>query len=140
MVDKAKERCKGKSNIELIDMDVLDLEMNGCFDVAICSSCLQFMSDPESALGNVYRAVKPSGSVLVTLPHKKRVPDLIRQVTTAHDLRTLTTRVVVLCAWGVRGLSFWNQHELFKKLREVGFRGVAVEAESDWGFLVSAKR
>jgi SAM-dependent methyltransferase len=68
----------------------------GHFDCVILTQTLQFVDDPEAALRNVWQALAPGGTALITVPSLSRIdPDLPaadRWRFTARGLETLLVR------------------------------------------------
>jgi 2-polyprenyl-3-methyl-5-hydroxy-6-metoxy-1,4-benzoquinol methylase len=71
----AIESCKRRLPVHewrVSDITVSDLP--GGFDAAICSELLEHLDTPDAAMRRVVRAVKPGGTVVVTVPNGRVFP------------------------------------------------------------------
>lgn len=89
--------------------DLHELPLEGAtFDAVLCTEVLEHVAEPERALGEIARVLKPGGRVLVTVPF---VTELHEE---PHDHYRYTS-------WGLRGL-----------LRRAGFTDVEVVPSTGW--------
>lgn len=92
MIAAAKEVTKSygdsdRLRFELIDtIEHINLE-NASVDGLLCSSVLEYVSDPKACLAEFARVLKPGGALLVSMPNRH---SLVRQVQLAcHQLGSL---------------------------------------------------
>ncbi len=57
------------------DLCLEDTLPQGAFDVAIVTQTLQYVPDPEAAVGHLLSALRPGGCLLVTVPTLSRITD-----------------------------------------------------------------
>jgi SAM-dependent methyltransferase len=86
-----------RQNDKLDEALVGDLETyplpTDAFDVIFCRYVLEHLSDPERALANMRRALKPSGWLLLVFPNRWSLKGLVTRLT-PHSLHALGYRVV----------------------------------------------
>jgi SAM-dependent methyltransferase len=62
-----------RPNVEFAVMDAASLELESeSFDVVCAFEAIEHLADPETALAEVRRVLKPTGSLLVSTPHARR--------------------------------------------------------------------
>jgi 2-polyprenyl-3-methyl-5-hydroxy-6-metoxy-1,4-benzoquinol methylase len=61
-------------------------EPDGAFDGILCSSVLEYLAEPEAALGEFRRVTRPGGALVVTLPNARAV------IRAAHAAQLAVTR------------------------------------------------
>jgi ubiquinone/menaquinone biosynthesis C-methylase UbiE len=90
MLNKAKQNTTDydKGNIHFMKMDAQNLDFpDDMFDTVICNMSLQFFPDQEKALREMYRVLKPGGSVGILCEGKmagKEVKDVVLSVANRH--------------------------------------------------------
>lgn len=78
--DKAAK--EGLSNLKFKKMDAEDLQFeNDTFDCIICSEVLEHLLDPQKALNEMRRVVKPSGRIAITTPNPWNWNAVFRKLT-----------------------------------------------------------
>lgn len=65
LIAEARERCQDISNLSFEVSDLYTFECEVKYDIVNASRVLQWLSEPERALKQMKRAVKPGGKVLV---------------------------------------------------------------------------
>jgi ubiquinone/menaquinone biosynthesis C-methylase UbiE len=69
------------AEIEWIRSDVKNMPFEShTFDKVCCSEVIEHVLDPEAVIGELYRVVKPTGSVVITVPNEQminRVKDMV---------------------------------------------------------------
>ncbi len=84
------------ATVRFSEGDVRDLAFDdGCFDLAFIRELLQFLPDPEQALGELYRVVRPGGYACVSdtddqlhiTAGRPTVPPLARLVAAVSDIQ-----------------------------------------------------
>jgi SAM-dependent methyltransferase len=58
---------------------------DGTFDIVIASDVFEHIRDDRKALGDIYRVLKPGGSLLMTVPYNHDQPATIRRVDTSGE-------------------------------------------------------
>jgi len=73
--------------------DIQDMSMisTGSYDAAMCLEVLEHVPDPFQAAGEIFRILKPGGTVVVSVPHLSRLHDEPHDYSrfTIHGLRHL---------------------------------------------------
>lgn len=124
MLNKAEQNTvnHGTNNIHFMKMDAQNLEFpDGMFDIVICNMSLQFFPDQEKALGEMYRVLKPGGSVGILCEGKmagQEVKDVVLSVANRHPELPEFVRSVVEFHEG-----FLDLEETVGLFELVGFRG-----------------
>lgn len=59
-------------NVSLKVQDLADLAEDSSFDIVLCLSVLQYVSNANAALANLYRALRPGGKMVLYLPVNNR--------------------------------------------------------------------
>jgi SAM-dependent methyltransferase len=92
MLELARRRCAEQANVELREADARSLPVEeGRFDAALCVQVLEYVSDYQKALGELLRAVRPQGRVLVwdtdwaTVSWHSQNPDRMQRFLAAWD-------------------------------------------------------
>jgi ubiquinone/menaquinone biosynthesis C-methylase UbiE len=66
MLALAARRCEGLGNVTFHEGDAASLPVaDASFDGAVCVQVLEYVADTRAALGELYRAVRPGGRVVV---------------------------------------------------------------------------
>ena len=66
MLALAARRCAGHDNVELLEGEALALPVeDASFDAALSVQVLEYVAEPEAALAEIRRALRPGGRVLV---------------------------------------------------------------------------
>jgi arsenite methyltransferase len=120
MLELAARRCAGLEGVELRPADAVSLPVHDAsFDGALCVQVLEYVADPTVALGEMHRALRPGGRVVVW--------DIDWATVSLHALDSALTE---------RVLRAWDQHlthaslprTLGSRLRSAGFEDVRMEA------------
>ncbi|RJS81948.1 class I SAM-dependent methyltransferase [Methanophagales archaeon] len=74
-VIKVKDRAANRGlNPNCIAADALDLPfVNGSLDVIVAGEVLEHLTEPEKALNEFYRILKPKGILIVTVPNDEKI-------------------------------------------------------------------
>jgi ubiquinone/menaquinone biosynthesis C-methylase UbiE len=120
MLGLAARRCEGHGNVEFDEADATSLPVeDASFDGAVCVQVLEYVPDLRAGLGELHRALRPGGRVVVwdvdwaTVSWHSAEPERMARV-----------------------LSAWDEHlahpslprMLAPAMREAGFEQVAMEA------------
>ncbi len=66
MLALAERRCAAYDNVELLEAEAVSLPVeDASFDAALSVQVLEYVSEPEVALAELHRALRPGGRVLV---------------------------------------------------------------------------
>jgi ubiquinone/menaquinone biosynthesis C-methylase UbiE len=66
MLELARRRCAGHDNVELRSGEATALPVDsGAFDAALCVQVMEYVRDIDTALGEMRRALRPGGRVLI---------------------------------------------------------------------------
>ena len=66
MLALAARRCEGRKNVQLHEADATSLPVaDESFDGAVCVQVLEYVADVPAGLGELYRALRPGGRVVV---------------------------------------------------------------------------
>jgi ubiquinone/menaquinone biosynthesis C-methylase UbiE len=92
------------------------------FDHAICISVLQAVPNPTFTLGELWRVLKPGGTLVLLLPCKSTLPlqDVIRRRITNLSNKTLFRMAMVVvksCAERTKLARYWTPAELREMLQ-----------------------
>lgn len=58
---------------DIQNMGIID---SGAYDSAICLEVLEHVPDPQQALKEIYRILKPSGILIISVPHLSRIHNI----------------------------------------------------------------
>jgi arsenite methyltransferase len=120
MLAVAAERAQGHDNVEFLEADATSLPVaNASFERALCVQVLEYVRDVSAALGEMYRALRPGGRVVVW--------DVDWATVSWHALDPRRARRV-LAAWDKHLTHPSAPRMLASKLRETGFEDVDVDA------------
>ena len=139
MIDQARNHCQGCPNLEFVNIDIIDYRTDLFFELIICASALQFMEKPEFALRKLTQILRSSGKILISLPHRKSLSNLIAEATKCNNLSCFITRIIILIGWIFKGFEFWSEEFLKKKLFRIGFDCKTLK-QTSWGYLIIASR
>ena len=66
MLALAARRCEGRENVQFHEADATSLPVaDASFDGAVCVQVLEYVTDIPAGLGELYRALRPGGRVVV---------------------------------------------------------------------------
>ena len=92
MLALARRRCAGRDNVDFRSGNAMALPVGDAeFDAALCVQVMEYVSDSGRALGEMHRALRPGGRVLVwdvdwaTVWWYSADPDRMRRVLLAWD-------------------------------------------------------
>lgn len=70
-IERARSSYAAKSNFRFLQMDAMNLKFDdGCFDVVIAKEVIEHLPEPERAIREAYRVLKPNGRLVVTSPNR----------------------------------------------------------------------
>lgn len=70
-ISQANSQFKTRKNCQFISMDAMNLEFEDCnFDIVIAKEIIEHLPNPEKALAEAYRVLKPNGILVVTSPNR----------------------------------------------------------------------
>ena len=99
--------------IDACNMDIL----NGTYDLVISSECIEHTADPEKALTEMARVLKPGGTIIVTSPNKLWYPVLWVSIATkirkfhGHEKWLFPRKAaIILKACGIKDIHFSGCH------------------------------
>jgi ubiquinone/menaquinone biosynthesis C-methylase UbiE len=78
-LDNAKKSLQDRGEVEFVlgDAQGLDFE-DASFDVALCSELLEHVPDPRAVTKELRRILKPSGTLVVSIPDESRIKRIMR--------------------------------------------------------------
>ena len=66
MLDAARARARGQSNVEFVEGDLAQLPLNdGAFDLALLTLVLHYLPEPAAALREAARVLRPGGRLVI---------------------------------------------------------------------------
>jgi len=122
MLQLARARCAGRDPVRFLEGEATALPVESrSFDGAVCVQVLEYVSDVDTALAELYRALRPGGRAVVW--------DVDWATVSIHSRDTALTK---------RVLRAWDEHladpslprTLGARLRTAGFEDVRVEAHA----------
>ncbi len=146
MLERARERCADLTNVEFHQLELTDLStLEGSLDVAVAVNSL-VLPDPErleTALKAIHAALRPRGRFLGIVPaidsihyftmllsDRARQAGLTVAQARAHAAKHAEHELYDFAVgdFHFRGLEqhFWNPFEVRHRLRQAGFRKVAL--------------
>jgi arsenite methyltransferase len=115
MLALAADRCRGHGNAAFQEADATSLPVeDASFDGALCVQVLEYVPDLPAALGELYRALKPGGRVVVwdvdwaTLSWQSADPDRMTRVLRAWDEHLVHASLPRTLAPALRSTGFEN--------------------------------
>ncbi|MCR5215192.1 MAG: class I SAM-dependent methyltransferase [Eubacterium sp.] len=79
MLHRAKNKLSKYQNIRFRYADITELKCkDACFDKAIAANVIHLLDDPDKALSELYRVVKPGGKILIPTYLSKKTNSLER--------------------------------------------------------------
>jgi ubiquinone/menaquinone biosynthesis C-methylase UbiE len=122
MLSLAARRCEGHANIVFHEADstLLPVE-DASFDAALCVQVLEFVPEVAAGLGELYRALRPGGRVVVW--------DVDWETVSWHSADPARMQHV-LAAWDEHLAHPSLPRTLAPALRAAGFEGVEMQAHS----------
>jgi ubiquinone/menaquinone biosynthesis C-methylase UbiE len=122
MLAVAAKRAEGHSNVKFHEADATSLPVpDASFDRAVCVQVLEYVGDVPTALGEMHRALRPGGRVVVW--------DVDWATVSWHAIdRQLTRRV--LAAWDKHLTHPSLPRTLAAQLRNGGFEDVQMDAHA----------
>ncbi len=124
MIDQAIENCSnaGVTNIQFVNINALKILYDQEFDAVFSNSAIHWISDLETMYGLIYRALKPSGRMLIQTGLKE-VNTLVRAVMQIIKVKEFQPFLKNFNSpW-----RFLTVHETEKLLGEVNFKDLVVE-------------
>jgi SAM-dependent methyltransferase len=122
MLALARRRCEGHDNVTFLDGNAAAVPVDdGGFDAALCVQVMEYVPEPNGALAEIGRALRPGGRVVVwdidwaTVWWQSSDPDRMRRVLTAWDEHLVHPSL---------------PRTLGAHLRDAGFTDVAVTGHS----------
>ena len=120
MLELAARRCAGHEGVELRQADAVALPVDDAsFDAALCVQVLEYVRDPTAALGEMHRALRAGGRVVVW--------DIDWATVSLHSHDPAGTERV-LRAWDEHLVHPSLPRTLGPRLRSAGFEEVRMEA------------
>jgi ubiquinone/menaquinone biosynthesis C-methylase UbiE len=121
-LELARRRTAGRGNVALHLADATDLPVpDGAFDAALSVQVLEYVTDLDAALAELYRALRPGGRVVIW--------DVDWSTVSWHS--TDPARMArVLAAWDGHLADPSLPRTLAARLRAAGFAGVAAEGHT----------
>ena len=66
MLKKAAKKCRNYSNTTFKKADITNIKCKGgCFDKAVAGNVIHLLPEPEKALHELWRVVKPGGKIII---------------------------------------------------------------------------
>lgn len=124
MLELARQKLGTSVDLRLGDSEALPWEAN-CFDLVCCTLAFHHYPQPEQAIAEMRRVLKPGGNLLLA------------DVTLPAPLRQLTNLVLPLLSTGDRHA--YSRAEIFSLLNQAGFQGLTWKKVRFDTFLVSAR-
>jgi 2-polyprenyl-3-methyl-5-hydroxy-6-metoxy-1,4-benzoquinol methylase len=95
-IERAREWGRERGVLERVGYRVGDIltwsEGAGTFDLAVCSEVLEHLDDPRAGAATLYRALRPGGLAIVTMPNMACVYGALQLAYRASGLRALMRR------------------------------------------------
>ena len=91
---------------------------DACMDGVLCNSVLEYLPDPDVALAEMVRVLKPGGSLLISVPNRRSV---FRQALVA-TLRLTRWLGHPKPAWLVHSVNEYRDEDFGRKLDSLGLR------------------
>lgn len=91
---------------------------DACLDGVLCNSVLEYLPDPDVALAEMVRVLKPGGSLLISVPNRRSV---FRQALVA-TLRLTRWLGHPKPAWLVHSVNEYRDEDFGRKLESLGLR------------------
>ncbi len=125
MLDVARSRLPARIGLAAAYAEALPFRA-GCFDLLASISALHYFSDPHAAAAEMYRVVRPGGSVLIT--------------DWCDDFLTMKTFDRVMRLLGKANFTTLSSKACSALLRDAGFERVRVEPRrvgAFWGVMIA---
>lgn len=120
MLEKAKEKIKGKENIKLIEMDAEDMEFeDNTFDTVVTSCVFCSVPDPVQGLKEIRRVCKEDGKIIMLEHMRSRNPVVGKLM----DL----VNFIPLNIWGAN-----INRRTMENLKKAGFKDEDIEVQNVW--------
>lgn len=134
-IGAAEADCSGIGNASFIAGDVAELGIDGAYDVITVFDAIHDQAQPARVLDNIYRALRPGGTLLmVDIKASSRLEDNIG-VPMAPYLYAVSTMHCMSVSLGLDGAGLgtvWGRQLATAMLEDAGFVDVAVsEIETD---------
>lgn len=73
-LERARSILNNRNDVEFIKGDGQNIQLDdNLFNVAICSEMLEHTPEPERAISELHRILKPGGRLIVSIPDEKRI-------------------------------------------------------------------
>ena len=125
MLKKAQEKLQDAAELSLGDAEHLPYE-NGSFDLLMCADSFHHYPDPQKAIAEFYRVLKPEGQLLLA--------DYWRPL----PVRCLMNLFISFSKEG--DVKVYSEKEIRNFLRQVGFCNIEYRNVNDSAYLVTAKK
>lgn len=120
MLEKAKEKIKGKENIKLIEMDAEAMEFeDNTFDTVVTSCVFCSVPDPVQGLKEIRRVCKEDGKIIMLEHMRSRNPVVGKLM----DL----VNFIPLNIWGAN-----INRRTMENLKKAGFKDEDIDVQNVW--------
>lgn len=117
----ALHRCRAKGfNVLIHDLNSSIPFSDNLFDVAICFEVLEHLFDPENALKEINRVLKPKGKALITVPNIVFLPNRLLFLAGIFN-PSGSPATSLRFPWRDPHIRFFTKNSLSKLLRKTNF-------------------
>ena len=121
MIDYCKNKYRQNKNIEFINNDIEDFSRCNCYDLAVSSFSLQWISNPVSTFSKIHKMLTNHGFFIFSLPIIGTLHEL------SNSYKELLNRIMF-------GIKYKNKDFYTKILQQCSFEIIDSEIISTYGY------